>query len=62
MSRQGQINECKYCGAKVYKAGKICNNCREKLTLVREIRAIVFDIKRKAEKENENKSNKLRIF
>lgn len=62
MPTRGQIKDCKYCGSKVYYAGEICSNCREKLRLIREIRAIIFDIKKRAEEEHESKNNKLRIF
>lgn len=62
MPKHATTVECKYCGTNVYHAGNICHNCREKLKLIREIRAIVFDIKKRAEEEHESKNNKLRIF
>lgn len=42
---------CKYCGCKTTNLSGICNPCNEKLMLIRKIRAIVFGIKRDAERE-----------
>lgn len=46
---------CKYCGCKVTNQTDICNNCVEKLRLIRKLRAIVFSIKRAAETERKKK-------
>lgn len=42
---------CIYCGTKIYRDRELCPNCREKRKLIRKIRGIVFDIKRRAEAE-----------
>lgn len=36
---------CKYCGASTTNTIEICNTCKEKLTLIRKIREILFAIK-----------------
>lgn len=41
---------CKYCG-NIVKSGSICSSCKEKLRLVRKIRAIVAEIKKQADRE-----------
>lgn len=42
---------CKYCGAKL-KHQYICNNCYEKLSRIRKLKAILDRIKRKESGEN----------
>ena len=39
---------CIYCGTRIYRDRNMCENCREKLRLIRKIRGIVFEIKRRA--------------
>ena len=46
---------CKYCGCKTTNLSGICN---EKLMLIRKIRAIVFGIKRDAERERKMRLEK----
>ena len=41
-------DRCIYCGIKIYRDRDMCENCREKLKLIRKIRGIIFDIKRRA--------------
>lgn len=43
--------ECKYCGSKTPKYQHVCGTCYKKRQLIRELRAIVYDIKRRAEEE-----------
>lgn len=44
-------DRCIYCGAKIYRDRDMCPNCREKMKLIRKIRGIVFEIKRRAAAE-----------
>ena len=43
---------CKYCECKTTNHSGICNTCTEKLKVIRKLRAILFQIKRDAEREN----------
>lgn len=42
---------CAYCGGKIKDNKFICETCYDKLILIRRLRKIVFDIKRRAEEE-----------
>lgn len=42
---------CTYCGCKVSKYQTVCSECYKKLILIRKLKAIVFQIKRRAEEE-----------
>lgn len=44
---------CLYCSSTVYKGKDICNNCEEKLKLLRRLREIIFELKKQAEEERE---------
>lgn len=44
-------DRCIYCGIKIYRDRDMCPNCREKLKLIRKMRGIVFEIKRRAAAE-----------
>lgn len=46
-----KTRHCKYCGCKVTNQSNICHSCTEKLMIIRKLRAIVFGIKRDAERE-----------
>lgn len=50
-------NRCIYCGARIYRDRNMCENCSEKLKLIRKIRAIILKIKSCAQLEalNEQK-------
>ena len=45
---------CKYCGCRTTNHSGMCNTCTDKLMLVRKLRAIVYEIKRSAEREKQN--------
>ena len=49
-----KYNRCQYCGCKIIGHGDMCGQCTEKLRLIRKIRAIVFNIKRDAERNQHN--------
>ncbi len=42
---------CLYCSSPIYDNKDICNNCEEKLKLLRRLREIIFAIKKQAEEE-----------
>ena len=44
---------CQYCGCKTTNLSGMCTPCMKKLELIRQIRTIVFAIKREAERERE---------
>lgn len=44
-------SNCKYCGCKLTNTTALCGNCKEKLKLVRQIKAIGEQIKAAAEEE-----------
>ena len=46
---------CRYCGCRTTNLSGMCNQCTEKLMLIRKIRAIVSAIKRDAERERMEK-------
>lgn len=45
---------CKYCGSKTYNPECICPDCKEKLVLIRQIKAMLMPYKKRKEKQNEN--------
>lgn len=50
-----KVKHCKYCGCRTSNLSRVCNTCTQKLMLIRRIRAIVFAIKRDAERERMTK-------
>lgn len=58
--REKQMNRCRtstgndrciYCGVKIYRERRMCENCAEKLRILRKLRSIVFHIKQLADQE-----------
>lgn len=47
---------CVYCGCKVEAGDFICEGCFDKLVALRELRALVLEIRRQAEEEKKHDS------
>ena len=43
---------CKYCGAKVVKYATVCSGCSAKLKLIRQIKAILIEAKKEAQRDD----------
>ena len=49
-----KIKHCIYCGSTVRNQSSMCSTCAKKLKVLRKLRAIVFSIKRDAERSGQN--------
>lgn len=51
----GKSKQCKYCYGRAYNGRDVCSSCSEKLRLVRKLKEVGEELKRKAEEADDER-------